>query len=379
MFRMPSVFISSVQAGFEDVRAAARRGIESLGYQPVMAETSGASADSPQRALLDRVAAADIFLLLVGPRYGTRQASGFSATEDEFNEARRLGKPILVLRQDVELESEQEEFLRRATGGWEQGKLYDSFQDASDVGLKVVQALTNLRDQGDRAALEPEAQRIALELANAGQRGGYGHGGPLVRVVLVPLLGHGFIDAVALDDRELPEEIAGDARSARLVPQSESIRSSVSAAGFSFAVGGEHGSGLTLSVGRKGEIVAEARVGGEGDFGFSLVVPERIRAAVEAAAAFAESVWQRIDQRGEVQAVAVTLAVPDAQMKNWGAGQRGNSMSFAGTFRMPEIVVAPQPPLVVRRQDLGRPETVERLLAELRRVFADAGALAEGC
>lgn len=374
---MPSVFISSVQAGFEDVRSAARRGVESFGYQPVMAETSGASAASPQRALLDRVADADIFLLLVGTRYGTRQASGFSATEDEFNEARRRGKPILILRQDGDLEPEQQEFLQRASGGWEEGILYDRFRDANDVGLEVVRALTSLRTQGDRATLEPEAQRAALELAQPVRRTGYGQGGPLVRVVLVPVLGHELIDAVTLDSPDLPDSIASDARGARLVPQSESIRSTVSAGGITFAFGGEHSSGLTLSIGRKGEIVAEAFVGGNGTFGFSLIVPDRVRAAIEAAGDFANNVWQRIDPRGEGQTVAVTVAVPDAQMKNWGAGRTRNTMSFAGAFQMPETVIAPQPPLVVRRQDLSRDETIDRLLAELRRVFADRGALAE--
>lgn len=43
----------------------------------------------------------DALLLLVGPRYGARRESWVSATEDEFDEARRRGKPILVLRHSV--------------------------------------------------------------------------------------------------------------------------------------------------------------------------------------------------------------------------------------------------------------------------------------
>jgi hypothetical protein len=79
-----------------------------------------------------------VLVLLVGPRYGARQESGVSATEEEFDEARRRGKPILVLREEGELEPEQQEFLDRATGGWEGGALYGTFRDASDVGLAVV-------------------------------------------------------------------------------------------------------------------------------------------------------------------------------------------------------------------------------------------------
>jgi hypothetical protein len=142
MSAVQTVFISSIQGGFEDVRAAARAGVESFGLRPVMAETVGAAHASPQRALLDRVGESDVLVLLVGPRYGARQVSGLSATEEEFDEARRRGKQILVLRQEGELEPEQQQFLDRATGGWEAGTLYGTFRDASDVGLAVVRGLT---------------------------------------------------------------------------------------------------------------------------------------------------------------------------------------------------------------------------------------------
>jgi len=112
---MQTVFISSIQSGFEDVRAAARDGVESFGWRAVMAETVGATPASPQRGLLDRVAESDVVLLLIGPRYGASQESGLSATEEELDEARRRRKPILVLRQEGELEPEQQEFLNRVT------------------------------------------------------------------------------------------------------------------------------------------------------------------------------------------------------------------------------------------------------------------------
>jgi hypothetical protein len=66
---MESVFISSAQRGFETVRSAAKRAIESVGMTAVMAEDVGAHPESPQRALLDKVRDSDIFLLLLEPRY----------------------------------------------------------------------------------------------------------------------------------------------------------------------------------------------------------------------------------------------------------------------------------------------------------------------
>jgi hypothetical protein len=92
-------------------RAAAKEAVESLRMQPSMAESAGASAETPRRALLGDVAAADIFLLLLGGRYGEVGQSGTSPTDDEFNEAVRLGKPIVALVQNCEREPNQEAFV----------------------------------------------------------------------------------------------------------------------------------------------------------------------------------------------------------------------------------------------------------------------------
>lgn len=378
MSAVQTVFISSIQGGFEDVRAAARAGVESFGWRPVMAEAVGAAPASPQRALLDRVAESDVLLLLVGPRYGARQQSGLSATEEEFDEARRRGKPILVLRQEVELEPEQQEFLARATGGWEGGVFYGTFRGASDVGLAVVRGLTNIRDRGARATLEPAAQERAAGLAADARREGFGHGGSIVRVVLVPLLNQPLLQATTLEDRDLPDELAVAARDARLVSQSEGITTDVSAAGIRLDIG-ERYSGRIVSVGANGEIVVEVSVAGDDqNFGAMRVVPDRLEQAIRGAIAFADRAWQRVDPRGEVQEVAVTLAIPEAQHKSWGRGRGSNSISMGAMFSLPEVAVAPQPARVLRRPDLARDESVHGLVAEMRRLFVDAGAVDEG-
>src|SRR4051812_14772081 len=131
---MQTVFISSVQYGFADVRDAAAKAIETCGMHPLMAEKTGASTESAQRALLDEVRKSDVVLLLLGPRYGEPGESGFSPTEDEYREAIRLGKDVLVLTQNVELGPDQTEFLKRTRGSWEAGKLTGTFDDSSNVG-----------------------------------------------------------------------------------------------------------------------------------------------------------------------------------------------------------------------------------------------------
>ena len=102
-----TVFISAVIGGLEAVQQAAREAVESLGMRPVMAEMAGARPQSPQQALLGEVADADSYLLLLGARYGEPGASGVSASEEEFEEANRRNKPIVILRQNVAMESQQ--------------------------------------------------------------------------------------------------------------------------------------------------------------------------------------------------------------------------------------------------------------------------------
>ena len=358
------VFISSIQNSYGDVREAVRRAVESLDMRPLMAELAGAHAESPQRALLDLVARADVFLLIVGPRYS-------HPTEDEFDEANRLGKPILVLRQNGELEPEQTAFLERVAAGWSGGRLWGTFDGADDVSLAAVKALTNV--QGNREDLAPAAQARAEALATAS---GGSHSGSVARIAFAPLVRVPLLDAVALDRPGLAEAVADLVRSHRLVDHGVGIRTSVTRDGIAVAPAGPYANAAPIvAVGADGAIVSEIDVGGSGTFGSSLVDAARVAAGTAAAGALALAIWERIDAREEVQQVAVAVAIPDAQHKVFGTPSNPNSLSMG--WGMPAKVAVPNPPVVVRRGEIAGDRLTERLLAELKRVFADAGALAQ--
>lgn len=158
-----SVFVSSVMSGFEPVRAAAAVAIEHLDMHPVLAQRTAAAPESPRRALLDEARCADIYLLILGHRYGEDGGRGKSPTEEEYEEAVRRGLPILVLVQDGDLKPEQTGFLERIRGAWETGILYAKFTDETDVGLAVAGALARYERGGvespDRAARAGGAPR----------------------------------------------------------------------------------------------------------------------------------------------------------------------------------------------------------------------------
>jgi hypothetical protein len=160
------IFVSSIARGdMGAIREAARSAVQSLDMHPVTFETGAASDESSRRTLLDRVAQSDAVVLLLGADYGESGARGVSPTEEEFNEARERGIPVLTLVRDAEREPEQEAFLARVRGRWEEGKLTADFTDASDVGLAVVKALDEWRRQRSGPDVGAAAAARALELA----------------------------------------------------------------------------------------------------------------------------------------------------------------------------------------------------------------------
>ncbi|HEX8081088.1 MAG TPA: DUF4062 domain-containing protein [Jatrophihabitans sp.] len=139
------VFISSVRQGLEAERDALPGLISALGYMPVRFEDFGPQGVPSRQACLDGVAGSDVYLLLLGPKYGYRfPETGQSATHDEFVAAQTAGIPRLVFRkQGVTLEPDQEEFVR-LVGDYGTGIFYDTFTNAADLQAKVVAAIRNL-------------------------------------------------------------------------------------------------------------------------------------------------------------------------------------------------------------------------------------------
>jgi len=195
-----AVFISSVISGFEDVREAAANAVSATGLYPVRSEKLSADPTAPKRALLDQVATAEYYLLLLGARYGDFEPGQSSPTEEEFREATRLGKPILVLVQDTELESRQQQFLEDIRGVWGDGIFYGTFSGLGDVGAKVAEALARQR----AAIVEdgPAAQARTVGLAAERSHSGWSQPAS-VRLVATPLRKTVLLDAVALDDPAL--------------------------------------------------------------------------------------------------------------------------------------------------------------------------------
>ena len=143
------VFLSSVIRDFTAERQAARDAVLLLRQNPVMAEDFGARPMSPRRACLEAVRTSDVFVGIFGARYGTViPSSGISVSEEEFLEARRLGKDVLCFVQTgVRPEPPQAALLRRVQD-YESGFLTARFASAAALKEQLIRSLHDLLRPG---------------------------------------------------------------------------------------------------------------------------------------------------------------------------------------------------------------------------------------
>jgi hypothetical protein len=142
------IFISSVRDGLEVERDSLAALITALGHTPVRFEDFGPQDVPSRKACLDAVATCDVYLLLLGPRYGYRfPETGQSATHDEFIAAQQAGLRRLVFRkQGVAFEPEQEAFAK-LVGDYGTGVFYGTFNEPTDLLAKAAAAIRGLAEQ----------------------------------------------------------------------------------------------------------------------------------------------------------------------------------------------------------------------------------------
>jgi len=365
-----TAFISSAQAGFESFREAARLGVERAGMHPVMAGPAGARTGGPHDALLAEVRAAEVFVLVLGARYGSLAASGRSPTEDEYDEALARGKPILVFVHDVDMPPEQRAFLERVRGAWDRGELYEKFATPEQLTLAIATALARWKTGSGGESVET-ASRDAVELARGQQAPGASSSGVAARIALVPTIREPLLGPLELEDAHLPEILMTAVRATRLASHSVGLTARVTRAGVAIAsTSTADWITITIELGVDGTIVAQAPVRSTTSRLGSFVDPDKFTSFVTAAGEFAKLAWERIDASSVIQRAAVAASLPDSTYTGWGnvTGNmiRMSTASFDAT--------APIPAKVYQRGALGQDRYARELTAAMARTFADAGA-----
>ncbi|MCG2798013.1 MAG: DUF4062 domain-containing protein [Cellulomonas sp.] len=149
------VFISSVRIGLEQERDSLKGLILALGHEPVMFEDFTAQPVPSRQACLESVRTCDVYLLLLGDRYGYEfPETGLSPTAEEHVAARTAGIPRLVMRESGGTPEPKQQELIEEIRSYRDGVFYSEFSDVVDLQAKVAAAIR----QAERA---PESLTFA--------------------------------------------------------------------------------------------------------------------------------------------------------------------------------------------------------------------------
>ena len=149
---MKRIFVSSVQKEFEKDRFAIKRMVESdpiirAYYETFVFEIDAPAADkSTQEVYLNELGRSDIYLLLIGDKYGFEDAEGVSPTEREYDRAVELGLPIVVLVRGSDNSKRQVKecrFLDKVSSGRTRVR-YQPTDDARDLLNEVRSSIREL-------------------------------------------------------------------------------------------------------------------------------------------------------------------------------------------------------------------------------------------
>jgi hypothetical protein len=152
---MTTVFVSSVFVGLEEIRDRLKKTIKRAGDVPIGMEEFGARVEEPRDVFLDEVRPTDVVILIVGPRYGSRDTiTDLSNTHLEFREAQQFGIPVLayLLPKDPALSVEEASALQAFQDEVEVAALeYDRLDDVNDLPGYAMAALKRFGEK--RASL----------------------------------------------------------------------------------------------------------------------------------------------------------------------------------------------------------------------------------
>ena len=146
IFLKPNIFVSSTVSDLTNERVAAKRAIESIPGNPQLSEyTFEAVDDNSLNKCLDEVKNCDIFILILGSKYGYIIDEGISITEKEYNTAKHFKKPILVFNTNYEKELKQKEFEKRV-GEYRFWKNVDNaFELESEITASVKKCVADYK------------------------------------------------------------------------------------------------------------------------------------------------------------------------------------------------------------------------------------------
>lgn len=366
------IFVSSLIAGFEPLRSAARSAIQLLRHEPVMAEDFGARATSPQLACLQGVRDSDLVVLILGDRYGNVQGtSGVSPTHEEYLEARGKKPVLMFVQEGVECDEQQAKFVSQAQS-WQQGHFRAGFKTADELKDLVTRAvhdyqLANAAGPLDAAALS----KTAAELLPEARRNSYS-GSPMLHVAIVGgpfqrILRPAELEAPALADSLHQQALFGEAR---LFTRSKGINSGIEGSALFL----EQERGARIQLDERGALLLRlplehAENGPRHGFGMFALIEDDVIQGLRLTIAYGASTLDRIDSTQRLTHIALAARIEASEHLGWRTQAEQDASPNSGTMRMGGAQEQP-PAEVVRPRAALRFEAhvlAEDLMVSLRR------------
>jgi len=125
----PKVFISSTILDLPSERKASLKAVEKVGGFPIMSErTMEAQSTDSLTACLSKVNESDIYVLILGGRYGWQPEDKESITELEYQTARNQNIPIIVINTTYPKDQLQKQFEGRVEPNYFRKTVADAFE-----------------------------------------------------------------------------------------------------------------------------------------------------------------------------------------------------------------------------------------------------------
>jgi hypothetical protein len=338
-----------------------------------MAEDFGARSDSPQVACLKGVRESDLFILMLGARYGAVQpASGLSATHEEFLEAHQR-KPLLVFVQEgVEREPKQAEFVAEVQA-WQGGYLRDGFTTTDELRAAVTRALHDYQLANATGPVNAaQLVETAVSLLPRG-RGNQRADRPTLHLGIAGGPRQRLLRPAELEARTLSEFIQREAQfgSQRVFDKARGTDESIE--NHAIVLRQERGAVIRLT--ESGDVHLALPLDGGDDRdrrhgGLDLaIIEETVGRWLIAGIGFANLMIDHIDATQRLTQVAIAVQIDAPDYMGWRTQAQQDASPHSGTMRMgsnddltPVHLQVPRP-----KVRLAAKELAEDLTAKLRR------------
>jgi hypothetical protein len=307
------VFVSSVIRDFEAEREATANAARALGHSVIRSEDFGARVDSPQVSCLQGVRDADVVVLILGSRYGAVQATGMSATHEEFREARERKPVLLFVQADGEPEPTQKKFIEEARG-WANGGTAASFRNPAQLAEAVTRGLHEYEVARAVGSVDPRELEERARATIPRSRSGYGSG-PLLHVGVAAGPAQQIVRPADLESDRLYRDLAQLVQFGPVPvfdPERGAKRTMRDGA---LVVSQEE---RLLSVDGAGTVVLVQRAIDRSRDGFELaIIEEDLRDRIQRSLELTWLIYERLDSTGRITDVVPVAALLEAEHVGW--------------------------------------------------------------